>query len=205
MAASHSRGVTVVACPCTRPTGVRFLATRACRLWCMVLCRTVGRCRANACQSGARHSCARTARAQPFRPRREHVSALLQQRSKQQRVLVWPDRGGFSATPRGRHIGCRARWLAAARRAAMVQLSSGPANRLCIVAGMPLWRRECASASVCSDVPLAEIIAVGLICDSLLLVRQRKWLVTACSKYIRPYTFLKDLDEHFLDYIGFSR
>ena len=78
-------------------------------------------------------------------------------------------------------MGCRACWLAATRCAAMVQLSSGAASRLYRVAGMPLWRRGCASASVCSDVPLAEIIAVGLVCDDLLLVRQRKWWVTACS------------------------
>ena len=50
------RGVTVVACPCARPTGVCFLAARAYRLWSMVLCRTTGRCRADSCQSGARHS-----------------------------------------------------------------------------------------------------------------------------------------------------
>ena len=91
------------------------------------------------------------------------------------------DKRGFTTTPRGRLMGCRACWLAAARRAAMVQLSSGSASRLYRVAGMPLWRRGCASASVCSDVPLAEIIAVGLVCDDLLLVRQRKWWVTACS------------------------
>ena len=98
---------------------------------------------------------------------------FLQQRSRQQRVLLWPDRCGFTATPRDRHMGCGAHWFAAARRAAMVQQSSGPASRLCGVAGVPLWWRECASVSMCRDVPLAEIIASCLVCDGLLLVRRR--------------------------------
>ena len=151
MAASCCTSVTTSAHPCARPTDARSLAARACRLCCMVLSPTARRLRADACRRGARHSGARAPRSQPGRLRRQHVPALLQQRSRQ--CACFCGRTGV-ASPRPLVVdersteGCRACWLAVARLAAMAQLSSGLASRLCRVTRVTLWRHERASASV---------------------------------------------------------
>ena len=104
----------------------------------MVLSQSAGRLRADACRRGARHSGARAPRSQPGRLRRQHVPALLQQRSRQ--CACFCGRTGV-ASPRPLVVdersteGCRACWLAVARLAAMAQLSSGLASRLCRVPG----------------------------------------------------------------------
>ena len=151
LAASRCASVRRSAQPCEQPTHTRSLAARACRLCCMVLSPTAGRPRADACRRGARHSGARAPRSQPARLRRQHVPALLQQHSRQ-RACFRGVTGVASLPSRVVDIKCtegsRARWLAAAMCAAMAQLSSRPASRLCRVVGVLLWRHEHGSASV---------------------------------------------------------